>query len=298
MSTKIFHIIVCWLIGAPAALAIEVSLGNGNSVVEAGISPFVSADIALDTRTLTLSQPHKPIGATDLFMSARLDWYSSDFLNRMTDFASQPAEADLPFIEQSVDDLIDQLTPVPVPADYRIHGINLDFSLGYDVLKTSRGFVGIGINTGLSLPVMNSRNLQRDANVALDLLDTTQTEIRTWKIGPVIHTGYQINPSVLLHGMFTWNYQTGEIDNTALGSGIRINGQYTSADINARVQLQSLFGNRRWLKHWQALAGYRFDLWGYTDTDVTVRGSRFSVARPLSVDVTQTHWYLGLSYQR
>ena len=298
MSAKIkYFLISFFLIITTSSHALDLRYGRGDFKINAGIAPLLSGNMKFNIDTWTLSQPHSNIGKSPVFYSVRFDYFESGFVNQITDFASLPLTTPFPATGQSIDDLIDQYTPVPVPADYRIHGTNLDISLGYDFIKNNQGFLGLGINTGLSLPFMKTRNLQSDANLVLDLLDTFETEIRTWKIGPVLHAGFKPTDGLSLRGLAAWNYQTGKLDNNFLGSGIQIDGDYLTLDLNAQLHLAEILQNTGWLNRWYVTGGYAYSKWDYDDTTVNILSNNISIPRVLDMDYSHTNFYLGLGYQ-
>ncbi len=277
--------------------ALDLRYGRGDFSTDVAIIPLFHGDLDLDIDTWTLSQPHTGIGDTAFFYSARFDYFESSFINQLTDFASLPLMTPFPVTGQSIDDLIDQYTSIPVPADYRIHGTNLDVSLGYDLIRKKQGFLGLGINTGFTFPFMKTRNLQSDANLVLDLLDTFETEIRTWKIGPVVHAGYVPKEGLTLQGMAAWNYQTGRLDNDLLGSGIQIDGDYFTLDLSGRLHLTHLLRESGWMNHWYVTGGYTYSKWNFDGATVHVRSNNISIPRVLDMDFSHSNLYLGLGYQ-
>jgi len=103
--------------------------------------------------------------------------------------------------------------------------------LGYDLFREKNNFLGIGINTGLSMPVMEMKDLKKSIEFTYKILEATKTDIKTYKLGPTITGGYQIMPNLSAYGTFSFGYQKGSIENDWIHSSMDINGGYSVIDL-------------------------------------------------------------------
>jgi len=291
MKRNLLLLLCC--LSLPAS-AIEVTLGQGSFSSTASLKGLMKADIDLDIVSLSVAQPATAIGQLPVLWSARLKLFQSGFVNQLTDFARQPVSTDIPFLGASADDLAASYTPVPVPTDYRIHGIDLNLRLDWPLVTSNDGYLHVGINSGVTLPFMKTRNMGQDANVFLDLLETTSTEIRSYKLGPAISASWALTPAIRLQGEWTVNIQRGTLDNDLLGAGIDIKGRYTQFDAGVRIQPQHWPRYLEWLQNGYLLAGYRSTRWDYDRASFSFRQAALTVPTELDMDFSKSSVYLGL----
>ena len=284
--------LLAMLLPALPAHAVEVALGRGGFTTTASLTNVMRADLDLDITELSLSQPAARLGRLPLYWSARLDLFDSGFVNRVTDFASTPLRSDIPFLGGSIDDVAADY--VPVPADYRIHGIDFNIDLGWPLLETPRGFISIGANTGITLPYMKTRNVKRDANVFLDLLETTSTEIRTYKLGPSLTARWALTPALTLDAHWLLNRQWGTLNNDLLGSGIDIEGSYHRLDLGLRLQPKQWPRGLGWLRHGYLAAGFSQTRWDHDRSSISIRQAAASVPSELDMRFSSTVFSLGV----
>lgn len=283
------------LTGTTSAQALELRYGSGEFDMGAAAKPFVSMGVSLDVDTWTLAEPHKNIGDSRLYYQFRADYFDSDNVNRMTDLASLPLTTSLPVIGSSVTDLIADNTPIPVPADYRIHGMNVDAGIGYDVLKNDKGHLGIGVNTGVSTPFMKVNNLQPAANLALELMDTFDTDITIYKAGIGVQGSYQATPWLELSGNASLNHQTGEMDNGLVGSGVDVDGSYRTLEVAAKIRPAVLL-KKPALKNAFITVGHTSSRWDYDDADIQTPIGSIQVPGMFDADFKHSSTYVGVGY--
>ena len=277
----------------PAA-AFDIALGQGNFSTHAALQGLMEADVDLDVTTISLSQSATPIGELPLVWSVQLELFQSAYINQVTDFASQPVSTDIPFFDAGIDDLAAKNTPLPVPADYRVYGMDLNIRLAWPLLQHDKGHIHLGVNTGLTLPFMQTRNMRQDANVFLDLLETSSTEIRSYKLGPMISASWALTPAVQLQGRWTSSYQRGTLDNDLLGSSIDITGSYSQFDVNIRIQPAGWPQYLRWLERGYILAGYQTTRWDYDKASFSFQQASLSIPTELDMEFSKSMPYLGL----
>ncbi len=280
------------------AQAVELRIGSAtfNWQMDMG---FMHTGFEMDARVWSLSEQHNNFGDSKLYYFYNADLYQSDSVDRFTDLITTPLTYDFPIVG-SFNDAVDRYTSVPVPADYRIRGFDIDLGLGYDLWQNERFTIGAGINTGLSLPVMKMRNLQKSAKITYDLLDHTDTTIKTFKLGPVLHGVWRINPNLRLYGSFTTGYQTGSIENDWVKSSLDVDGSYTALDLEVKfIPLQSSkdFGWIRLDPKLFLTAGYSYKKWEMDRVKVDAFDiAEFSSGGFFKNSFETHYWYVGVGY--
>ncbi|MGV6859635.1 MAG: hypothetical protein ACWA5X_11770 [bacterium] len=277
-----------------SAQGVEVSLGQGTFNTSASLKGLMRADVDLDVTSVSIRQPSTSLGHSPWRFAGRLDLFQSGTVNSLTDFASTPVTTGLPFIGGSVDDLVDEYTPVPVPADYRVTGADVDLSLAYEVLNGKQGGLNIGVNTGLTAPFMETRHMGSDANVFLDLLDLTKTHIRTYKLGPTVSGFWRLSPALVLNAEWIYNVQSGTLDNDVFDGGVDIDGHYRSLDLNLRIQPQTWPKYLAWMKHGYLTLGYRDAQWDYDKARFSFQQAAVTVPAELDMSFSKTALYAGV----
>ena len=278
------------LIFCHSSSALELSLGKGDFSMMADINPLFSSDVKISTNIWSLAERHKNIRDSKLYYQFQFDYYSSNTVDKITEFASQPASTPIPIIGSSIDDGIDKFTQIPVPADYQVRGIDFNIGLGYDLIEAPKTTLGIAFNTGLSTPFMKIRNVESTANLVIDLLDTFDTKVKTYKLGGSVYGEYKVSKQLSLIGNASLNYQTGSMENDLLGSSIEVDGTYQTLNLGIRYQPS-------FLKDFYLTGGYNYKMWDYGSTTVNTPTGGTKVARGMDMDFSLSSLYFGAGYK-
>ncbi|MCH9814670.1 MAG: porin family protein [Epsilonproteobacteria bacterium] len=152
--------------------------------------------------------------------------------------------------------------------------------------------MGLGVVTGLSLPVMKMSNLQKSAEFLYDLLETTQTDIKTYKFGPTIQGAYKLTPKLSSYATFGFGYQTGEMKNEWFRSSIDIDGSFQALDLGVSY---IPFTKHDRLK---ITLGYNYKSWEMDDIEVDMFNIfKVSTFGTLKNDFSTNYFYLGAAYR-
>ena len=214
--------------------AVELRVGNGNFSWEMGINNFMKSDVDLNIFTVSLNEQHSNFNDSSMYYFFSADFYGSKTFDKVTQFASIPVTTNLPFYGGSISDMADQYTKIPVPSEYKIRGFDLNLGLGYDLYKKNNDFFGVGINTGLSMPVMKMRNYIESAEAVYALFYVTDTTLMTYKLGPALQFNYEFVPSVSLYGYASYGIQHGDMKNDWFLSSMNVDGRYSVVDIGVK----------------------------------------------------------------
>jgi len=243
----------------------EIRVGKGNFDWSMGIEKFMDVDFKLDIKTLSVSNMHDNISDTRFYYFYDANLYISSFADKITTLMAYPITYNFNNFG-SINNAIAKYTKLPLPSDYKIRGFDLDLGLGYDLYHSKKGYIGIGLLTGLSMPVMKMKNLIESAKLTYKILDKTDTTILTYKLGVSLNGRYNINDKLMIQANIAYAYQTGHIDNDWFKSSFDVDGHYNSynialiykpfekkgkfAGINFDNQLFFTIGYTH--KHWQA----------------------------------------------
>lgn len=210
--------------------AAELRLGNGTFEWDMGIAKFMNSSFDLDINTISINETHADIGESKLYYFYNADIYSSDFVDQITTLMSYPITYEFP-IFGSVNNAIENYTPIPTPSTYKVRGVDLNLGLGYDLYREKNNFLGIGINTGLSMPTMEMKDLKKTIEFTYTILEATKTNIKTYKLGPTITGAYELMPNLLAYGTFGFGLQKGTLENDWIKSSMNIDGGYSVIDV-------------------------------------------------------------------
>lgn len=292
----ILFVVFVLMVWSASSQALGLRYGSGDFKVNADLAGVLSSRMSIPVQTWSIIQEPVSPAFLPLDFSFRLDLFDSQYTRQFADMASQVAGQNFPIIDLSPEQLIDQYTPVPVPADYRVYGSNLDIALSRKVIKADHFALSLGINTGLSLPFMKTRNLQSDANLLFQTLDTFSTELTTYKLGPMLGLAYQPAAGIQLTGTLASGLQTGKLDNTAFNSSFTMDGHYWTMDFSLNVALKRLLGKPGGDKGWQAGLGYQRSRWYFDSASVEFNNLGFTTPPVLDFDFSHESLYLSLSY--
>ncbi len=270
--------------------AAELRLGSGTFNWEMGITKFMNTSFDLDINTISINEAHGKMGDNNLYYFYNADIYSSDFVDQMTTLMSYPITYEFPIVG-SFNDAVNNYTPIPTPSSYKVRGFDLNLGLGYDIYREKNNFIGIGINTGLSMPVIEMKDLKKTVEFTYNILKATKTSIKTYKLGPTITGSYELMPNLLTYGTFGFGYQTGSIENDWIRSSMDIDGGYSVIDLGVTYAPLPQYPKLH------ITLGYSKKNWSMDD----VKANMFNLFEVesygmLSSDFSSSAAYLGLGY--
>jgi hypothetical protein len=269
--------------------AVELSYGKGSFGMKAGIGSLFSSDIDLDINTWSLTEQHQNIKKGRFYYQYQFDYFNSNAIDKISDFASSPASSNVPVFGSSPDDIVNDFTQAPVPADYRIRGINFDIGLGYDFVKLEKTMLGFSVNTGLSTPFMRIRNMENTSNLVIELLDNFDTKVKTYKLGASLHGEYAITERLSLIGRGSLNFQTGKMRNDTLKSDVTVDGVYQSFHLGLKY-------HPKFIQRVFFAGGYDYNRWDYGSTTLDTPIGQAEIAQNIDIVFDSSNFHIGLGY--
>lgn len=270
--------------------ALDFRIGKGSYDADVAIKSFMNHNTTHDTWVFTLSQPHTKLNEKGFFYYGDLEFLTSDTKRQSTEFANFAANYQFPLVG-SVNDMTNSFIDMfPVDGDYQAIGFDVDFGLGYDVLRKGDSYLGIALNVGATLPTIDASDLSSKVDFAYDLVQSWELDITTYKIGPSLKGVYALTPEVSLYGSFSLGFQKGAVKSGLLKSSVDVNGDYNALDLGVKYQAKSApyylqLGHTS--KHWN-VDSVEVNLYNFFQADVF---------RPFSAELESSVTYLGVGYR-
>lgn len=230
MKTINYFILLTFSTSALSLQALELRIGKGTFDWEMGVENFTSVNSSLDITTLTIAEQYQKIPKTKLYYFFDASLYASDTVDTITTLMSYPITNDFP-VTGSLNDAIDAYTPIPTPSTYEMRGFDLNIGLGYELYKRDKFTFGAGLSTGLSMPVVKMKDLQKTIDFTYNLLESTKTSISTFKLGPALHAHYDIASRLQANLNMGLGYQTGSFENDWFRGSMDADGSYQTFDL-------------------------------------------------------------------
>lgn len=273
--------------------ALELTIGKGNFDYSVSLMDFLKTDITLDIDLLSLKEDHLPLykgfylfGTADLYRSSAVDKYMS-YLNQAASFD--------PFGVSGKD--IASKTGIPVPVNFKVRGFDLLVGIGYDLYRSPNGSnVGIGVATGISMPVIETKKPLDDAKTTLDILKETKTKIVSYKIMPSLQGSLQLTPWLAAGGMVAYGIQYGSLENDYLNSSAHFNGSVLQSDLHVQTTPLS---KEHWYKNVSLSVGYRYNDWDVNRMNITLTDGLVShdYSREMDMGFASDYWYFGAGWR-
>lgn len=260
--------------------AIELRVGKGSFSNQFSLANTLSTDFDLPVNNYSLASQHESLFDSNYFLIYDLTVFDSDYVNKLTNFVGS--------VTFPLSNLIE--------TEYRFYGADFNMGLGYDLIKSDRVFLGIGVSGGISAPIILSRNPGTqdlsNFNLLLDVLDTTKTRIQTYKIGPVVSAGYRDESGFNLTASYSYNYQTGQIKNDYLITEVDVYGYYTMLDISVSYEPSQYVPKGVYF-----VIGYNHKSWNYDSASVNVAGLQTTIPSVFDTEFNVRNTYLGVGYR-
>ncbi len=277
----------------------QLRIGSSSFDWDMRIAGFMKGGAEMDLHLLSIANVHDNFSDSRWYYSYDVDLMGSDFVDRMTTLASYPLTYRFPLFG-SLNDAIGDYTMIAVPSEYKIRGLDLDFAIGYDLVRTESYTLSAGINTGFSMPVMKMRNLKKTAQMTYTLLERTDTKVRTWKLGPQVQIQVPIDSDFTFFGLFAYGIQKGSLRNDWFRSEMDIDGSYSVWDLNLRYtpwHRSVSYAGITITPQLYLSIGYRQKQWHMDDMQVDMADIlHLSTMGTMKVDMRDSAYYFGIGY--
>jgi len=274
--------------------ATEFQYGDGTFSMKGG---FVGLTDTIDTdiNSYTLTDRHSNIG--NFFYGYDFTWYDSDTLRQNQDSYNG--------ISSDLNNLFQNGSSLPT-LEHRFKGLDANLRVGYDILhKNQDNFLGLGLLLGISIPTIDSASSDSDSDSSdvMGLIEDSETEISTYKIGATINFQKAFTKQLSIYGIGSYAYQTGNIKNDYADSDYSVDG--TFQEYNLGLYFSPFTEKYQW--GWLTLSpriyatlGYKYVKWDVDDVAINLTGQEMSseVLDPFATKFTMdtSIGYFGLGY--
>jgi len=269
------------------AFGVDFRIGKGTYDADMSIKDFLNHDTTNDIMVFSVNEAHKNIKKSPLFYYYDAELYTSETKTQETEFANYAANYDFPLIG-SVNNMTNSFIDMfPVDGDYKALGFDMNFGLGYDVLRRQQSYLGLALNLGATLPTINAENLRSKASFTYDLIESWDLDVNTYKIGPAIKGSFAFNPALSLYGSFSLGFQKASVKSALFKSSLDVNGDYSALDIGLLYQRDKFYlrlghVNKRW-----SVDSATVNLYNFFEADI------FS---PFTLELKSDYTYVGVGY--
>lgn len=286
---RIFLIII--FVFSVFANSAEVRFGKSQFNWKMGIESFMQCDIGLDTKTLSIVNSHDNFGDSRYYFFYNADLYKSSYMDKLTTMVTYPVTYTWPVVG-SINDLIDKHTSVPVPADYKVRGFDLNFGVGYDLYRKNNSYFGLGFNTGVTMPFIKMKNLKKTVEMTYKILKATKTKIRTYKFGAALQGRYELENHFSLYTSADYSYQTGRLENDWFRSSVDVDGASYMIDLGLEYTLKN------WGQEFSLTTGYTHKGWNVDKVEVKMLKSiyQMEISGMMDMDFDTDIFYFGIGY--
>jgi len=281
--------------------ALDVRVGKGDFEWKVGMSSLFDTSVKLDIDVISINEQHLSFGQSDFYIFGNLDIYSSDTVDKATDIIDNVMLSDLPntpinnilgINNTSPNDVLGNF--VPVPSSYEISGIDFNIGVGYDIVKSDEGYIGMGLMAGVSTPFLEMENPIDAMIFTYNFLKETSTDVMTYKAGLSLQAGYNFGENVSFYSTFIYAYQTGDIENSIVNSSMDVDGNYQAIDVGLKFNPSS---DSSW-SNLYATVGYTSKSWDVDTIEATVVGiDTPNIASVFKNDLSTDYAYFGIGYR-
>ncbi len=267
-----------------SANALDLRYGQGDFEWSAGIEGIYESSLTLDDTVVSISEQHQNFPDSNWYYFGNIDIHSSDKLDQVTDIADSIMDS-LPFSPSSI---------APFPSSFEVSGVDFDIGIGYDVVSDERGYLGIGIMTGLSTPFMEMHNYIDAIDFIGDILEETSTEVETYKFGVSVQGAYSLTPNFSIYGTGVYASQTGEMSNDLIDSSFDVSGTYSSFDVGMKYYPSEVIVDE---SNFYIKAGYAYKHWNIDDIEANFAGIAMpDIMSLVTTEMTSDYIYVGIGF--
>ncbi len=294
---KIVLVLILLLLSSLTAL--DISYGKGSYKTEMSIKglinpKFMEHDVDHDINVFVLSQPPIEFSRMPLFYYFDAQIHTSDNKKTTTYFANYMANVQMPFFGSINDNLDRAVDMVAVDGDYKSVGFDLNFGVGYKLLKKGDSYLGIALNSGVTMPNISAKNLTSKIDFTYNMMDKWDMDIKTYKIGPQIKAKLAISPLISLEGGFGYGFEKMYVSSDLFKSDIDTKGSYSIFDINLKYDSDGRFDIS---KNLYFKLGYSHKSWSVDAVDVNLFNFfKFDALRPFNIDLSTNYGYFSVGY--
>ncbi len=273
----------------------EFRIGYGSYTSKFQIKDFLHHDVTHDTVAFSIKESHQALSSSPIFYFYDAEFLTSDTKKDRTYFAASMANTEFPIVGSINNNLNRAINFMPVDGEYQAIAFDLNFGAGYDLIKQKKNYLGVALNLGATLPMINADNLRSNASFAYDMMDSWDLDVSTYKIGPSITARYHLHSNLSIYLDGGLGFQKGSVKSELFKSSVDVNGAYRSFDIGVSYQLN----NSSYLRNKLYFTlGHSYKSWRVDSVNVNLFNFfQANIFRPFDMDLTSHQTYLGMGYR-
>jgi len=266
------------------ANALDLRYGQGDFEWSANFAGVMDSTITLDDKVVSISEQHQNFANSSWYYFGNIDIHSSDTLDQVTDIADGIVDL-LPFAPDSI---------VPFPSSFEVSGVDFDIGIGYDIIQDERGYLGVGVMTGISTPFMEMHNYIDAIDFIDTILEETSTDVKTYKFGISLQGAYSITPNLSMYGTTIYATQTGEMSNDLIDGDFDVSGTYSSFDIGLKYYPSEVMPDQA---NFYIKGGYAYKHWDIDDIEMSIGGVILpDMMSLITTEMTSDFVYVGVGF--
>jgi hypothetical protein len=269
--------------------AVELRISTGSYVADISIKNFLNHSTTHDTTVFHLCEPHVTIAKSPFFYYMDAEFHTSNTKRQKTEFANYVTEYDIPFLG-SINDMTNSVIDmIPVDGDYQAVGFDVDIGVGYDIIKKGESYLGVALNTGVTLPNIDAENLTTNVSLVYDLIESWDLDISTYKLGPMLKGNLALSEQYLLYGSFSLGLQKASVESGLFKSSLDVNGNYSALDFGLRYRLSK--------RNFYISIGHSYKYWEVDEATVNLYNFfEADLFAPFTTELEHTHSYFTVGY--
>ena len=275
-------------------MAVELEYGTGTFSMEGGFIGLTGS-LSTDIDAYSLVDRHSNL-MSDFYYGYDFHLYDSEMMKQGQHTYNGIASG------------FNRFSPIDVPKmEHRVKGLDMNVHLGYDMIyRDQNNFFGVGVTMGASMPTIDSISMNKKLfEKTEEILEKTQTKIKTYKIGPSFTMQKSFNPYVSVYGTGSFTYQTGEVKNKFIDGKYSVDGTFQSYNVGLYFTPFTDDYKLGWLTlspRLFATIGYRYSKWNVDKMAIDVCGCKMdsemmdSLETKFGMDSSIGYFGVGLSF--
>jgi hypothetical protein len=276
------------------AVSMDFRIGKGTYDADMSVKSFMQHNTTNDITVFYLSQEHTNFSKSPLFYYVDAEVYTSETKRQRTEFAGFIPSYEFPLVGSINDMTNDFIDMFPVDGDYEALGFDMNFGVGYDVIREGKSYVGIALNLGASLPTINAENLSTKISLAYDLIEKWDLDVTTYKIGPMFKANVVLYSNLSLYSSLSIGFQKGAVESELFKSSVDVNGDFRHFDIGLKYH-----PSQQWSlpKNLYVTFGHTYKHWSVDSVEVNLYNFfQKDVFSPFTTEFTSSYTYIGVGY--
>ncbi|SMC09724.1 hypothetical protein [Nitratiruptor tergarcus] len=276
--------LILFILAITSLFASSIEYGHGNFQMKYSL---FNQNFSVDTDISTYSfvEEHKNIFSSDYYYRFNITWMAADQVTAMYKYMDT------------------MVSPLHIATfAFEPKGLDISIGLGKNVYhKSEHDYLGIGLDTGVSMPYADC---MIEAVNYIDIGDLMRTkklfkvDVTTYKIGPHVTFSHAFTSMLSLYGAANYSFQSFRFKSGIIDSKVKVDGHTYGFDIGLRADLLHKNYRAKFITvkpRLYGVLGYHYQKWDVDSFYVRA----FSFSLPLEfgdIEFRSSYMYLGIGY--